>query len=57
MVKYQDAVTNRVAGFKCRHVFTDHKQAVSAMAVVGRSAGFGGPYLVGFATDCAIGDL
>eukprot|EP00794_Sanderia_malayensis_P011226 gene11226-12405_t len=41
-----DSVTNRVAGFICKHVFTEHTQVVSAMVVVGRDAGFGATYLL-----------
>ena len=46
MNNQRDSVTNRVAGFICKHVFTEHKQVVSAMAVIGREAGFGGTFLV-----------
>ncbi|XP_065055672.1 uncharacterized WD repeat-containing protein alr2800-like isoform X1 [Rhopilema esculentum] len=51
MTNQHDSVTNRVAGFICKHVFTEHKQVVSAMAVIGREAGFGGTFLLSTGWD------
>jgi len=48
---HQDSVTNRVAGFICKQVLTEHKQVVSALAVVSRNAGFGGTYLLSSGWD------
>ena len=39
-------MTNRVAGFICRHVFTGHSSCVTGLAAVGRQAGFNSTYLV-----------
>lgn len=44
--KEHDSVTNRVAGFICRHVFTGHSSCVTGLAAVGRQAGFKSTYLV-----------
>ena len=44
--KKQDSVTNRVAGFICKTVFTEHKQCVSGMAVVIKHAHYKSTYLV-----------
>ena len=44
--KEHDSVTNRVAGFICRHVFTGHSSCVTGLAAVGRQAGFNSTYLV-----------
>ena len=44
--KGQDSVTNRVAGFICKHVFTEHTNCVTGLAVVGRDAGYSTTYLV-----------
>lgn len=43
-----DSVTNRVAGFICKHVFTEHSSCVTGLAVVGREAGYNTTYLVRF---------
>ncbi|XP_031569624.1 uncharacterized protein LOC116304102, partial [Actinia tenebrosa] len=42
----KDSVTNRVAGFICKHVFTEHTSYVTGLAVVGKEAGFGTTYLI-----------
>ena len=39
-------MTNRVAGFICKHVFTEHSSCVTGLAVVGREAGYNTTYLV-----------
>ena len=44
--KEHDSVTNRVAGFICKHVFTEHSSCVTGLAVVGREAGYNTTYLV-----------
>ena len=44
--KGHDSVTNRVAGFICKHVFTEHTSCVTGLAVVGRDAGYSTTYLV-----------
>lgn len=44
--KEHDSVTNRVAGFICKHVFTEHSSCVTGLAVVGREAGYKTTYLV-----------
>ncbi|KAK3736028.1 hypothetical protein QZH41_002746 [Actinostola sp. cb2023] len=49
--KDQDSVTNRVAGFICKHVFTDHTNCVTGLAVVGKEAGFGTTYLISAGWD------
>lgn len=41
-------MTNRVAGFICKHVFTEHSSCVTGLAVVGREAGYNTTYLVRF---------
>lgn len=46
--KEHDSVTNRVAGFICKHVFTEHSSCVTGLAVVGREAGYNTTYLVRF---------
>ena len=44
--KEHDSVTNRVAGFICKHVFTEHRSCVTGLAAVGREAGYNTTYLV-----------
>lgn len=39
-------MTNRVAGFICKHVFTEHSNCVTGLAVIGREAGYNTTYLV-----------
>jgi hypothetical protein len=41
-----DSVTNRVAGFVCKFIFTEHQSTVTALTVVGRGDGQNGTYLV-----------
>ncbi|XP_031573939.1 ribosome biogenesis protein WDR12 homolog, partial [Actinia tenebrosa] len=47
----KDSVTNRVAGFICKHVFTEHTSYVTGLAVVGKEAGFGTTYLISAGWD------
>ncbi|KAK2566790.1 putative U3 small nucleolar RNA-associated protein 13 [Acropora cervicornis] len=49
--KEHDSVTNRVAGFICRHVFTGHSSCVTGLAAVGRQAGFNSTYLISAGWD------
>lgn len=37
-----------MAGFICKHVFTEHSSCVTGLAVVGREAGYNTTYLVRF---------
>lgn len=49
--KEHDSVTNRVAGFICKHVFTEHSSCVTGLAVVGREAGYNTTYLLSAGWD------
>ncbi|ELT89388.1 hypothetical protein CAPTEDRAFT_187404 [Capitella teleta] len=42
----EESVTNRVAGFVCKHSLSEHTSCVTAMAVIGRAHGFDGTYLL-----------
>lgn len=42
----EESVTNRVAGFICKYTLSEHTSCVTSMAVVGRSHGYNGTYLV-----------
>jgi len=46
-----NSVANRVAGFICKTVFTEHTQCVSGLAVIGKEAGFGSMFLVSASWD------
>jgi len=46
-----DSVTNRVAGFICKHVFTEHSNCVTGLAVIGREAGYNTTYLLSAGWD------
>ncbi|XP_020913413.1 U5 small nuclear ribonucleoprotein 40 kDa protein [Exaiptasia diaphana] len=47
----EDSVTNRVAGFVCKHVLTEHTNCVTGLAVVGKEVGFGTTYLISAGWD------
>ncbi|EDO28570.1 predicted protein [Nematostella vectensis] len=49
--KDQDSVTNRVAGFICRNVLTQHTNCVTGLAVVGKDAGYGTTFLISAGWD------
>lgn len=49
--KEHDSVTNRVAGFICKHVFTEHSSCVTGLAVVGKEAGYNTTYLLSAGWD------
>ncbi|XP_048588846.1 probable U3 small nucleolar RNA-associated protein 13 isoform X2 [Nematostella vectensis] len=49
--KDQDSVTNRVAGFICRNVLTEHTNCVTGLAVVGKDAGYGTTFLISAGWD------
>ena len=42
-----DSVTNRVAGFVCKHIFSEHQSTVTSLVAVGREQAKIGTYLVG----------
>ncbi|XP_073256527.1 uncharacterized protein [Porites lutea] len=49
--KEHDSVTNRVAGFICKHVFTEHSSCVTGLAVVGKETGYNTTYLLSAGWD------
>ena len=54
--KDHDSVTNRVAGFICKNVFTEHTSCVTGLAVIGKEAGYDTTYLVRVSCSCIIAD-
>jgi WD40 repeat protein len=45
-IQNDESVTNRVAGFICKHIFSEHQATVTSLAVIGREDGQNGTYLV-----------
>jgi len=42
----EDSVTNRVAGFICKHILSTHSSFVTSLAVIGKEYGYDTTYLV-----------
>ena len=42
----EESVSNRVAGFICKYILTEHKSCVTSMCVVHKAYGFDNTYLV-----------
>ncbi|XP_041369826.1 uncharacterized WD repeat-containing protein all2124-like [Gigantopelta aegis] len=49
-----DSVTNRVAGFICRYVFSEHLSSVTSLVVIGREYGFDRTYVLSAGWDSRI---
>lgn len=46
-----DSVTNRVAGFVCKHVFAGHTSCVTCLVVIGRDQGMNSTYVLSAGWD------
>lgn len=47
----EDSVTNRVAGFMCKFILSEHTSCVTSLAVIGRNHGYNTTYVVSAGWD------